>query len=259
MSESHEPLGEKLAPLVYKDLGRPAAREVGNAAGGVVRTLLSPINFAVWTIDQAMTWAQDAVSQRFRRIPPERVTAPQSDVALPAIAALRLAGPELREMFANLLATSMDRETAEKAHPAFVEIIKQLTPDEAKIVALLAQKTQLPVLNVREQEPSDPSVRATVLRTFSLIGEEAGCQHPDLTPTYIDNVCRLGLAEIQHSAIRGSYAYQELQQQPKVMAVVHDLAKQRRQAGMHPGTLSITSLGETFCFVCVDTSRWADD
>jgi hypothetical protein len=260
VSESREePATEKLLPLVYKDIAQPAAREVGQTAGGLVRALLSPANLAIATVDEVMAYARDAVSRRLRRLAPERVISPRPDIALPVIAAMRLSGPELRELFANLLATSMDRATAEKAHPAFVEIIKQLTPDEARIVALLARKAQLPVLDVREQEPWDPTVRATVLRTFSLIGQEAGCQHTDLTPTYIDNICRLGLAEIQHSAIRGSNAYQELQQQPRVVAVVHELANQRRQAGMHAGTLTITSLGETFCFACVDATRWADD
>ncbi len=47
----------------------------------------------------------------------------------------------LAEMFINILARALDRETASTAHPAFVEILKQLSPDEALILYKIKKRS----------------------------------------------------------------------------------------------------------------------
>jgi len=69
------------------------------------------------------------------KTPPDQIVVPKPNVAGPALEALRYTWHEetLSDLYANLLAaSSMDKSTADGAHPAFVEIIRQLTPDEAK-------------------------------------------------------------------------------------------------------------------------------
>ena len=57
-------------------------------------------------------------------------------IAGPLLDAMKYCGAEkhLREIFANLLTTSMDARTVATAHPAFVEMAKQLSPDEARML-----------------------------------------------------------------------------------------------------------------------------
>jgi hypothetical protein len=66
---------------------------------------------------------------------------PKPMIAGPTIDAMKYCGsePHLRDLFANLLATAMDARTAENVHPAFVEIIKQLSADQAKMIKLAAR------------------------------------------------------------------------------------------------------------------------
>ena len=93
----------------------------------------------------------------------------------------------------------MDTRTATGAHPAFVEIIRQLTPDEARLLRLFAQPRPFPLLNVRREVRVETAIERggrDVLVHFSLLGWEAGCEFPDMTPAYIDNLCRLGLTEV---------------------------------------------------------------
>lgn len=54
-------------------------------------------------------------------------------VAIPAIQQISYSydSDELRDMYANLLANFMDKERSDLVHPSFVEVIKQLNPDEA--------------------------------------------------------------------------------------------------------------------------------
>jgi len=71
----------------------------------------------------------------------EKIVTPDPSIAGSIIEALKLTVEKesLRELYSNLLAKSMNIDTAQNAHPAFVEILKQLTSDEAKIYHIRIQ------------------------------------------------------------------------------------------------------------------------
>jgi hypothetical protein len=159
-------------------------------------------------------------------------------------------------MYANLLAASMDIRTASGAHPAFVEIIRQLTPDEARIVRLFAYPRPFPLITVRWDYKAQTDTERggqDVLLNFSLLGYEAGCEFPQLTPAYIDNLCRLGLAEIptffEYTAVG---VYDPLEKRPEVLAVKESLeANEKWNVTIQRRGLRVTILGKQFCHVCV--------
>src|SRR5262249_10842455 len=141
----------------------------------------------------------------------------------PLVTAMRFVGekPPLREMYANLLATAMDRETAEQAHPAFVEILKQLTPDEAKILAYIPKGPSYsrPVISIYSVTP-DGRARKVVSGHLSLIGVAAGCEHLHLMSTFLENLCRLGLTIIpDHKSYLETEEYEPLESHPQVLEI----------------------------------------
>lgn len=71
---------------------------------------------------------QKTVTEKLKDVPPEEIVPPRVAVAGPTIEALRFAAeePTMRELYANLLATSMKAKKQGKAHPAYVDIIRQL-------------------------------------------------------------------------------------------------------------------------------------
>jgi hypothetical protein len=82
---------------------------------------------------------EERVDRKLEAVPAERLVSPPATIATPAALQYALLGDgpevaELREMFENLLAASIDRDTAASVHPAFVSMISQLTPDEARIL-----------------------------------------------------------------------------------------------------------------------------
>ena len=126
---------------VYQDAIQPAAQELGKALGTVAKLVniaLAPVSGLVWGYEQIREFTATKVAEKLKGVPEEEIITPKPNVAGPAIEALRYTGHEesLSEMYANLLATAMTKDKASLAHPAFVEIIRQLTPDEAKILAL---------------------------------------------------------------------------------------------------------------------------
>lgn len=111
---------------IYQDVVQPAAQEIGKALQTVAKTVhiaLAPISALVWGYEQISEFVGRRVTEKLKNVPPERIQTPSPNVAVPALEALRYTGHSepLRELFANLLATSLDSETARNAHPSFVE------------------------------------------------------------------------------------------------------------------------------------------
>lgn len=246
---------------VYQDVVQPAAQEIGKGLQTLAKTVhiaLAPFSIMVWGYDQIKDFVSTKVADRLKNVPQEDIVAPKPSVAGPALEALRFAGaePGLSDMYANLLASAMDKSTANGAHPAFVEIIKQLTPDEAKIVALFLQDRAFPLIDVRwDYKPNDNGNTGgvVVLRNFSMFGVEAGVQFPEQTPAYIDNICRLGLA-----AVPGMYkytvpgVYDQLEKSEGVLTLMRAIELHpERKAVIEQKGLMVTDLGKQFARVCV--------
>src|SRR5205814_1313614 len=120
---------------VYRDLASPATKEVGDLTARAVRLALAPLRSLLWSFERVEEWVSHAVSERLRGVPAERIQPPEPTIAVPALMSLTYTTNDcLRAMYAELLATSMDKTTATSAHPAYVEIIKQMTSDEARII-----------------------------------------------------------------------------------------------------------------------------
>ena len=253
--------GVAKAVPVYQDVVQPAAQELGKALKTVAQTVhvaLAPFSALVWGYDQIKDFVATKVADRLKHVPPENIVTPKPNVAGPALDALRYIGHEasLSDLFANLLAASMDKATASGAHPAFVEIIKQLTPDEAKLVGLFISPNLLPEVTVRrayKNPTEEKSGGADVLVHFSLLGIRAGVEFPNLTPTYLDNICRLGLAEIppmyEYTA-KGTYDL--LEGAPEVQNAKAEIeADPEWKVDIERSGLRVTELGRQFANICV--------
>jgi len=246
---------------IYQDAVQPAAKEIGTALQTVAKTIhivLAPVSALVWGYEQIKEFVSTKVAEKLKDVPPENIATPKPNIAGPALESLRYTGHEemLRDMYANLLAASMDTRTATGAHPAFVETIRQLTPDEARLLRLLAQVRSFPLLNVRrEYKVQTPTERGgtDILVNFSLLGWEAGCDCPQMTPTYINNLCRLGLVEVPpFLEYTKPGVYDPLEKHPQVESIKAAIeANEKYQTVIQRKGLQVTQLGKQFCEICV--------
>ena len=125
----------ELLNKAYDDLLAAAMQEGGKALVDTIKA------FRLFTAPlQLLAVAQDRLArycEKARQLVPEerQVEAPAS-IALPAMSALRCIEDDnpLTELYVNLLARAIDKERIGEAHPAFVKIIEQLSPDEALIM-----------------------------------------------------------------------------------------------------------------------------
>jgi hypothetical protein len=133
----------KVIPIaeLYRDLTQPATREVGEALGNaakVARFALAPIDYLA---AQHQRWKR-YLERLAEKVPEERRMEALPHLAGPVFAGLQYV-EEIginAELFLNLLARAIDREHVSEAHPAFAQLISQLSPDEALILFHLKRR-----------------------------------------------------------------------------------------------------------------------
>lgn len=243
---------------IYQDAIQPAAKEVGKTLATITKTVnvaLAPVRGLVWGYEKIEDFVSTKVSEKLRNTPEKEIVTPKPNVAGPALESLRYTGHEesLRELYANLLAASMDSMTSAGAHPGFVEILKQITPDEAKLLKLFSYHRPFPLLDVRRESIEAGKGGNDVLVSFSTLGEEAGCEHINLTPSYLDNLCRLGIIEIPtFYEYMSPNVYDHLENHPTILIVKEQIDKiQNQRCEIQRRGLRVTQLGRQFISICV--------
>lgn len=79
-----------------------------------------------------------SITEKIESIPDENLQEPQLSIVGPALDAARFYIEEevIREMFAEVISASFDKTKSPNVHHSFVELIKQITPLEAKLLTL---------------------------------------------------------------------------------------------------------------------------
>lgn len=249
--------GVAKAVPVYQDVVQPAAKEVGTALQTVAKTVhiaLAPVSALVWGYEQLKDFVATKVSERLKDVPPEDIIPPKPNVAGPALEALRYTGHEesLSEMYANLLAAAMTKETAAGAHPSFVEIIKQLTSDEAKLLKHMSSALILPMISI-SRATSGQQGQITIVSNYSHFGLHAKCEYPAMTPTYIDNLSRLGLIHVpEFGHYTDAIHYQALESHPEIVNLEKSIESNPGvSVSIQKKMVKITELGKQFARICV--------
>jgi len=195
-----------LAKPVYDDVLKRGAIQAGKTVETVMRlvnAMLMPLNVLIYGIEEIEPMLKEGVSKRLLAwgTKDEDMRTPPAYLVVPAVEALRYTASvdELREMFLNLIAASMDAQRSATVHPSFVEIIKQLDPDEGRILTLFIRNKALQHWSFEAKRHRMPEGKAgyyesgpTFVR-LSLMAKDAGCVAPQRVPAYIDNLLRLGL------------------------------------------------------------------
>src|SRR5450432_26805 len=252
------------ATRVIRDLVVRPARDLAFSAelGGGVRALaglaLAPLRHLP-DVAARVPGALRDLGARVSAIPGARRRAPTMAFAAQALAASVRNDATMRERYLNLLAASMDGSRADRVHPGFLEVLRQLTSDEVRIVSLFQHDGPYPIISVQSRYRHG-TVIATALRHFNLLGELAGCEHPRRAPLYVDNLCRLGLVELRRVRIsEDTRIFGALEQHPEVLAAVarieaHPPALARATdavvADLQRQALYVTAFGRQFYEAC---------
>lgn len=237
---------------------KEAAGNLGQTAVTITKTInnallpLAAVNFA---FDKARTYFADKfqqdISEKAAVIPPEHIIEPKASVAGPTLQGLAFAHeePNLKEMYLNLLATAMDDRVASNAHPAFVEIIKQLDSEDARLVrGALQSEIAIPIVQIHRRLKGSTGYNVLLRHMLNLTDSITGVTVEDpRLPAMIDNWVRLGLVEVaydKHLNVLEHYSWVE--QRPEFLRFSQAPVPDESKIDIQKGILYRTELGKQF-------------
>jgi len=155
----------------------------------------------------------------------------------------------LAEAMERMLRRSMDQTLSDSRHSLFEHVVRELVPDEARILAALADGSTYPLLDVAV--PALGSAGRLILRNASNVGRAAGVADPSLVPIYVTHLLQLGLADTGQEDSGLHDEYEILLTESLVKSAYAEAAKAaRRSPRVVRGTLRISALGRDFWAAC---------
>lgn len=246
----------------YRDALQPAFK----AAGAVFALPFQAIDAALsrpklWVAEKQNNYERTCriLAEKMKDTPEALIVPPENYVAVPALQQIAYCfdSDDLREMYANLLANSMNSVVKDGVHPSFVEIIKQLSPDEAKILSYMGAHVIIPTISIRI--PLGGGGYGKVLDDFTDVPEQIGCEKIDDIEYHFNNLIRLGLVTKHYSGLEFSdNERNRLRNHSKVKECYAkacqsvEQVKQFTRVDVSMGYFMLTSFGKDFCKICTD-------
>ena len=189
----------------------------------------------------------------FSNIPIDQIQEPKLSVLGPALEASKyyIDDEELRMLFAKLVASSMDNSKNDTLQPAFVEIVKQMTPIDAENLTSL--------YNIKDKQNSIVSIilenkdtrdYKEVFNHF-YIENISNISHKRIVSSLI-NLERLGLIEINYGVfLSDENRYLLYENHPIINQFKNEYNDDLHSIKLKKGLIKITNFGMDFCKICI--------
>ena len=242
-----------VAEKTYDDLAHPVLQTAGEILSlplKVIDAKLIPVK--EWVDQKQYNYQRTLrlLGEKMANVEEEKITSPENYVAIPALQQIAYCydSEELRNMYANLLAASMNTDTKWRVHPSYVDIIKQMTPDEAKILRVLYAIKLTPIIHVK-QYMNDKKSYVDIVQNYSTLIRY--CESPSGIYAYLNNLNRLGLINIDYST-HCTYdgAYDELDKQ--FAELKNEWESKGGELRILHGVLELTAFGQNFTKTCIE-------
>jgi hypothetical protein len=234
---------------------KAAGKNLGQTALTVTKTInnvLMPLALINYGFEKARVYFstkfEKDMAEKTADIPPEYLVEPKASIAGPALQGLAFTHeePDLKEMYLNLLKNAMDGRSSSIAHPAFVEIIRQLSSEEVTVLPVFLKGSGMnTIVEVRSEIPMKDGwmpIRKHLLNlTLNGIPEDM----PKI-PMMVDNWIRLGLVNVDYKSIANPPSeYDWIQTRPELLELRKSL-QQGHALTFAKGVIVRTAFGGDF-------------
>lgn len=150
--------------------------------------------------------------------------------------------PWAAQMLGELLERSVDQTKTEARRALYERMLRQLVPDEARILAALSDGSAYPVIDVVLRSAVG-TVRQRLVENVSSVGREAGVALPGQVHWYVTHLRNLGLIEIGPEDPALADTYDILATEEVVRRAQDSRAGRGNAVKTVRGTLRLSALG----------------
>ncbi|RMC50847.1 DUF4393 domain-containing protein [Lactobacillus sp. ESL0225] len=117
-------------------LMNPIAKNIGDTLGGISELLLSPINLGTTWANAYIRKFKQSIIDNVNKIPEENRNFSKLNLAMKTIedSKYQISDDNLREMFAKLIAASIDKRNNQGLSPRFSNVLSLFGPEDAKFL-----------------------------------------------------------------------------------------------------------------------------
>jgi hypothetical protein len=145
------------------------------------------------------------------------------------------------EAFTKLLDAADMQSPSEARMEAVVRIIRQLVPDEARILRALSDGSEFAVLQAYDGNDH-------IVRNRSNVGRNAKVHAQELTPTYVTHLLELGLVELAPYEGTSLYEYELIEAESEVRQILgHYDHRKLMKPKISRQVLRLSASGRKFC------------
>lgn len=238
---------------IYGDLAKPGVSQVGKALGNILglgNTILWPVALLNERTKIKLERNLEKYREQLKDIPDNEISEVPPEIGVPVAEKLSyVTNEELSNLYINLLAKASTFKTSKKAHPSFVNIINNLSPDEA--ILLDQFKKGLPVPFVEARLVNKKTSRYAIVHDMLPVLSTDKLTFPENMSSYISNFEGLGLIKIYKDVCLEEKLYIPLEKEYMPIFDSIDFDKETRKPQFHRGEIMITSFGMLFISGCL--------
>ena len=195
---------------------------------------------------------KENTEKKINDIPPEKRVEPNTQIIMGALtdAQYCVESEELRRMFENLIASTVNSDTASKVHPSFSSIIRRMSPRDAANIALFKSEDAYPIANFFLKVK--PSGQQKALTNVFLSG--IACNDIVAQGASIECLSVLGLLEISYiEEMNDAHQYDQFKnlQEYKYLEKTVGIVPNAYAVELEKGVVRRTNFGELFLSVCL--------
>lgn len=244
---------------VYGDLAKPGVQQAGKALSTIIglgNTVLWPVALMNEKAKIALESNLEKYRNKMKDTPVEEVCAVPPEVGVPIAEKLSyVTNEELSEMYTELLAKASQVHNANVAHPSFVNVISNISPDEAILMKSVMRMTGIPFVEVRlnRKNKNEWSTLNSMMPGVSCLAE---LSYPNNIHAYISNLEGLGIFRVRQDIYMvGENIYEPLEEYAKKIYSEVSKSVEDRSITFQRGQIEITPFARLLMNACFSSKK----
>jgi hypothetical protein len=248
---------DSLLGMLYKDTFQPSVQALGKALGNTIEFCTTPLLLCKFGSEAAQLNFKkrlDNYAKKLESITEDQALPVNPQIGIPIMDKLTYTtNDEIAELFINLLVKASSMETVNMAHPAFINIVENITPDEALILESVCTQTYIPYIGLKAV--MDTTGGHSIIHDKQTdLPFTVNMQFSSNTPTYLDNLTSLGVLMRQDGVwLSDETIYNDLYVKHSYLGIEKALADTGafKNTERIKGVYTVTDFGRSFIKACV--------